>query len=121
MINENVIAEKTRDFALRIIKLNKHIQSRDKEYILTTQILRSGTSIGANVSESKYAQSLRDFVSKMSIALKESAETEYWLTLLYKSEYITEKEYTSLNDDVKEIIKILSSIIITNKKKIKNF
>jgi four helix bundle protein len=119
MNNKNVIWEKTRVFALRTVKIYSYLQSNYKEYVMSKQLLRCGTSIGANVAESKYAQSLPDFVNKMSIALKEASETEYWITLLYQSEYLNKQEFDSLNTDIREIIKILSSIILTNKNKIR--
>ena len=89
---DNVIEEKSFHFAVRIVKLNQYLRTKKKEYILSKQLLRSGTSIGANVAESQQAQSRADFISKLHIALKETAETEYWLRLLVLSDYISEKE-----------------------------
>lgn len=114
---DNFIEEKTFGFALRIVKLYKCLKEERKEYVMSKQVLRSGTSIGANVCEAQEAQSRADFVSKMNIALKESAETEYWLKLLNAAEYITEKEYSSLRNDCKEIIRLLTSIVKTSKNK----
>ena len=116
---DNIIAKKTEDFAVRIVKLWKYL-IKSKEYEMSTQIKRSGTSIGANVVEGLFAQSKKDFISKMSIALKECAETQYWLRLLHRTEYLTDAEFSSLNDDAEEIGKILSSIINSAKKAINN-
>jgi len=112
-MKDSIIQQKTKDFALRIIKLYKYltIAAEQKEYILSKQVLRSGTSIGANVKEALRGQSRPDFRSKMNIALKEASETEYWLDLLYKAEYINESAYRSIIDENVEIIKILTSIV----------
>ena len=112
---EKVVQEKSKKFAVRIIKLYKYLCDEHKEYVLSKQILRSGTSIGANVREAIYAQSTADFISKMSIALKEASETDYWIELLMESEYIPEQAGNSLKDDCVEIIKILTSIINSKK------
>lgn len=117
MFNDNnVVFRKATDFAIRIVKLYKFLLSKD-EVVMSKQILRSGTSIGANVSEAVYGQSELDFVSKFSIALKETSETQYWLYLLYKTDYISENQYDSLKIDCDEIIKIITSIVKTTKKK----
>ena len=110
-ISEEVIKPKTDDLALRIIKLYKVLVNERKEFVLSKQLLRSGTSIGANVTEGQYAISRAEFRSKNSIALKEAVESEYWINLLLKSEYINQKEYDSLMADLKPIIKILISIV----------
>lgn len=102
---------KSKKFAVRIIDLYKYLISEKKEYVMSRQILKSGTSIGANVKEGEFAQSTSDFISKMSIALKEAGETEYWLELLYETDYITVAQYDSLKSDCKELIKLLTSII----------
>ena len=114
-MGSNVIAEKSKSFAVRVIKLNKHLLSEKNEYVLSKQVLRSGTSIGANVRESVYAQSRSDFISKLSIALKEAAETEYWLELLCETDYISDEEFTSIYKDCAEIRKILASIVKSSK------
>ena len=88
-MSENIIVDKSFDFAVRIVNLNKYLNNEQKEYVLSKQLLRSGTSIGANVSEAERAQSKADFISKMSIALKEANETNYWLKLLYKTDYLS--------------------------------
>ena len=112
---DSIIRQKSFDFAIRIVKLYKYIVSEKKEYVLSEQLLRSGTSIGANVNEAIYGQSKKDFVSKLHIALKEASETEYWIELLNVSGYLDEKEYQSIINDNTEILKILTSIIKTSK------
>lgn len=114
MKNDNVVLEKSKKFAIRIVKLYQFLSDK-KEFVMSKQILRSGTSIGANITEGNYAQSHADFVSKMSIALKEAAETEYWLELLINTDYITEKQFISLHNDCAEIIKLLTAILRTAK------
>ena len=108
-------------YAIRIVKLYKYLYEIKKETVLSKQLLRSGTSIGANTRESKNAQSRNDFLNKLNIALKEADETEYWLELLYKTEYLDEKEYKSIQKDTSEIIKILTSIIKKLKEKLDDF
>ena len=112
-MKESIIMDKSKNFALRIIKLYKYLTTIaiDKEYVLSKQVLRSGTSIGANVKEALRGQSRADFRSKMNIALKEACETEYWLELHYETEYIDEPSYNSISEDNKEIIKILTKIV----------
>ena len=112
---ESIIDKKSKVFALRIIKLYKQLKEVDKEFVLSKQILRSGTSIGANARERKNSQSKADFINKLSIALKEADETQYWLELLYESEIINENIFCSLNNDLKEIIAIITSSIKTAK------
>ena len=102
-------------FAIRIIKLYKYLSEEKKEFVISKQILRSGTSIGANISESIFAQSRMDFVSKMSIALKEASETKYWLDLLMETEYITKMQYESIADDISKIIGTLVNIVNSTK------
>ena len=116
-MKENIIKEKSFDFAVRIVNLSKFLQEK-KEYILSKQVLRSGTSVGAMIRESEHAESNLDFVHKLAIAQKEANETMYWLELLFKTKYIDEKMFNSLKNDLIEIQKILTSIIITSKKKI---
>ncbi|HIP33628.1 MAG TPA: four helix bundle protein [Bacteroidia bacterium] len=118
-MKENIIKNKTIEFALRIINLSKFLQKK-KEFVISRQVLRSGTSVGALVRESEHAESKLDFVHKIAIAQKEANETVYWLELLYRSDFIDEKMYESLEFDIVEIQKILSSIIITSKKNIKS-
>jgi four helix bundle protein len=113
--NNNIVVDKSFDFAVRIINLYKFLCEKRKEFVISKQILRSGTSIGANVRESKNAQSRPDFIHKLSIAQKECDETCYWIELLYKTEFITETEFNSLHDDCTELLKIIRSIILTTK------
>ena len=114
-MKENLLIDKSISFASRIIKLNQFLVKTKKEAIISKQIVRSGTSIGANINEASYGQSKADFVSKMHIALKETAETEYWLKLLVMSEYITEDMGRSLLSDCLEIKRILVASINTAK------
>ena len=114
---ESIIKEKSEAFSKRIVRLYKYLTQQKGETIISKQIYRSGTSIGANIAESKFAQSPADFISKLSIALKEANETEYWLKNLFYGDYITERQYTSMFNDVEEIIKILVKSIKTLKLK----
>lgn len=114
-MKDNLLINKSIAFASRIIKLRQHLIKTKKELIISKQIVRSGTSIGANINEANYGQSKADFVSKMHIALKETAETEYWLRLLVTSEYITADEGKSLLEDCLQIKRILISSINTAK------
>ena len=113
--NENIIHDKSKAFAIRIIRFVRYLQTEKKDYVISNQILRSGTSIGANVRESRNAQSSADFVSKLSIALKEADETAYWLELLHESDTIDQTIFNSLYNDNKELIALLTSIIKTTK------
>ena len=115
MKQENVLLDKSLKFAARIVKLNKYLVKDKKETIISKQIIRSATSIGANANEAIYGVSKADFISKLQISLKETAETEYWLRLLILSEYITEKEGESLLNDCLEIKRILVSSLNTAK------
>ena len=112
---ESVIDLKTKAFAVRIVRFYKYLTEEKKETVLAKQILRSGTSIGANTRERKNAQSKADFVNKLAIALKEADETQYWLELLVESELIDKTVFTSLNEDLKEIIALITSSIKTAK------
>ena len=114
-MKENLLIDKSIAFASRIIKLHQYLIRTKKETIISKQIVRSGTSIGANINEANYGQSKADFISKMHIALKETAETEYWLRLLVLSDYITEAEGKSLIDDCLEIKRVLIASINTAK------
>lgn len=116
-MKENVLIEKSIAFAARIIKLHQYLMETKKERIISRQIVRSGTSIGANINEAAYGQSKADFISKLHIALKETAETEYWLKLLMLSEYITKEMGASLLTDCTEIKRILIASINTAKEK----
>ena len=110
------LSQQSFSFALRIIKLCKYLQSEHKEYILSKQILRSGTAIGALIAEAKYAQSKADFLNKLMIALKETNETKYWIDLLYHSEYLTSSMYQSLLPEVESLLKLLIASTKTTKK-----
>ena len=112
-MKESIIKDKSKEFALRIIKLYKYltINTVNREFVLSKQVLRSGTSIGANVKEALRGQSRPDFRAKMSIALKEASETEYWLELLHESEYIGDDAFGSIISDIIEIIKVLTKIV----------
>ena len=114
---DNIIESKSFEFAVRIVRLYQYLTAEKKEYVLSKQVLRSGTSIGANIAEAQKAQSKADFYSKMSIALKEANETHYWLRLLHRTEYLTEKEFQSMEPEIKEIISILVSICKSTNKK----
>ncbi len=109
-MNENIIESKSFDFAVRIVNLYRVLTKEKTEYILSKQLLKSGTSIGANVAEAEKGQSRADFNAKMNVALKEANETDYWLRLLYATEYLNEKEFSSIKNDIDEIIAILTSI-----------
>ena len=115
MKENNPIVDKSKAFAIRIIRMYQHITAEKKELVLSKQVLRSGTSIGANVREATRAHSKADFIAKMQIALKEAGETEYWIELLQDTEYITEKAGESLLADCRELLKMISSIIRTAK------
>ena len=115
MKEDNKIRDLSKDFALRIVKMYQHLLEYKDISPISKQVLRSGTSIGANISESIYAQSRPDFINKLSIALKEASETEYWLELLHDSGYLTDKEYQSIIADDKYIIGTLVNIIKSSK------
>lgn len=108
---ESIIQQKSRDFAIRIINCYKYLTEQKHEQVMSKQLLRCGTSIGANTRESKNAQSRMDFLNKLNIALKEADETDYWLDLLHETKYIDDKMYNSLLNDCKELIAILVTII----------
>ena len=112
----SIIFQKSFYFAIRIAKLCKYLQTEHKEYTLSRQLLRCGTSIEANVAESKHAQSRADFISKLNIALKEATETDYWLRLLYETNYLTKTQFKSIFSDCDEIERLLVSIVKTTKK-----
>ena len=114
-MKDNVVLEKSYAFASRIVKLYKYLSTERKEYILSKQILRSGTSIGANVEEAVAAASRADFVNKLTVAAKEARQTDYWLRLLHDNDYLPTPLFTSLQTDAIEIKKIIGSIVITTK------
>ena len=116
MRTDNIIREKTYSFALRVIKMYRYIVKEKKEYVISKQLLRSGTSIGANIEEGCSAQSRKDFINKLSIAQKEAYETRYWFKLLRDSGIIEIVYVESMLKDYEEIIKVISKILITTKK-----
>lgn len=112
-MKDNLILDKSFNFAVRVVKLYKYLCDEKKEYVLSKQLLRCGTSIGANINEAQAGQSKADFIAKMSIASKEARETKYWIDLLIKTDYldINENHVESLLKDIEEIIKLLTSIV----------
>ncbi|MEA1983136.1 MAG: four helix bundle protein [Campylobacterota bacterium] len=112
-MKDNIILDKSFTFAIRVVKLYKHLCDDKKEYVLSKQLLRCGTSIGANINEAQAGQSKKDFIAKMSIASKEARESRYWIDLLIKTDYldISENHVQSLQQDIEEIIKLLTSIV----------
>ena len=117
---KNILLEKVGAYSNRIIRLYKYLKDQKKEFIMSKQLLRSGTSIGANIVESQSAQSSSDFIYKLEIALKEAKETHYWLEKLFAGEYINDVGYQSMSNDNIEKIKLLTSIIVTKKKNMSN-
>ena len=115
MKNDSVVMNKSYTFALRVIKLYKYLVLEKKEYVLSKQLLRSGTAIGALIKEGEHAQSKADFLNKMNVALKEANETEYWIELLRDSEYLSPTESKSLLEDIAELIRLLISIVKSTK------
>ena len=111
----NIIANKSKAFAIRIIHFSKYLTTQKNEYIISKQIFRSGTSIGANVCEATRAQSRNDFIAKMNIALKESYETEYWLRLLNRTNYISDTEFKSIYTENQDITNVIAKILVTSK------
>ena len=114
---DNTVVEKSFRFAVRTVKLCQYLREERQEYILSKQLMRAGTSIGANIAESQQAQSRADFLAKLGIALKEAVETDYWLRLLKATEYLTEAECGSMLSDCRELQRILTSIVKTSKTK----
>jgi len=112
----SVLEDKSYKFAIRIVKLNQYLANEKKEYVLSKQVLRSGTSVGALIAEAKYGQSKADFVNKLQISLKEANETQYWIRLLKDCDYLSDKMFQNIIEDIEELIKILISSINTTKK-----
>ncbi|MDA3883099.1 MAG: four helix bundle protein [Bacteroidales bacterium] len=119
-MKENILKDKSLIFAIRIVKLYKYLNTEKKEYILSKQLARSGTSVGAMVREAEHSESKEDFKHKLAIAQKEINESIYWLELLQKTDYITQSQFESIHFDAVEIIKLLTSIIKSVKKSIIN-
>ncbi|WP_217359970.1 four helix bundle protein, partial [Anabaena sp. UHCC 0253] len=115
IMKENIIKDKSFYFAVRIVNLYKYLSDQKREFVLSKQLLRSGTAIGALVREAEQAESKADFIHKLAISLKEANESDYWIELLYKTDYLTEKEYKSINNDNRELIRLLTSIIKTSR------
>lgn len=114
-MRDNVVKRKSFDFALEIVRICRVLVEEKREYVLSKQVLRSGTAVGALVRESERAESKKDFIHKLAIALKEANETEYWLELLYQSNYLLEEDYLKLSKEIKELLRLLISIIKTSK------
>lgn len=117
-MKESILLVKSKDFAIRIIYVYKYLTDEKKEFIMSRQLLRSGTSVGANIREAKFAQSMPDFISKMSIALKEMSETQYWLELLIETGYLNQKQSEKLIEHSIELIKMLQATVKTSKQSI---
>jgi len=117
-MSKSIVREKSRSFAIRVIRLYKYLIDEKKEYVMSKQLLRSGTSIGANLAEQEFAISEADYLSKTSIALKEAAESAYWLDLLHETEYLTDNEYVNINADCNELIKMLVASVKSMKNKL---
>lgn len=120
MMKENIVKSKSFGFAVRIVKVYQYLCEQKKEFVLSKQLLRSGTSVGAMVREAEHAESKTDFKHKMAIAQKEINETIYWLELLKETEYLTSEQFESINSDAIEIIKLITSILKTTKSNITN-
>lgn len=118
-MKENILKTKSFLFAIRIVNLYKFLKKQHGEYILSQQLIRSGTSIGAIVREAEHAESLKDFIHKLSIGLKEANESKYWLDLLFATEFITKRMYESVNKDCEELLKLLTASVKTSRQKIK--
>ncbi len=114
-MGKNVLKDKSYSFAIRIVQLYKHLSETKREFVLSKQVLRSGTSVGALIREAEFAQSKKDFISKMSISLKEANETSYWIDLFKDTSFLTIDEHSSLSEEIKELIKILVSTVKTAK------
>ncbi len=118
-MKENILKTKSFDFAVRIVKLYKFLKKEHNEFILSQQIVRSGTSVGALIREAEHGESLKDFIHKLTIGLKEANESKYWLDLLYATEFITKRMYDSMNKDCEELLKLLTASVKTSKSRIK--
>lgn len=114
-MKDNVVREKSFAFALRVVKLAKFLQEEKREFVLSKQVLRSGTAVGALVREAEHAESKPDFAHKMNVALKEANETLYWLDLLHQSGYFSDESFESIRNDSEELLKLLASIVKTTK------
>lgn len=115
-LKDSILLEKSKLFSIRVVNLYKHLTGKKKEYVMSKQLLRSGTSIGANLCEGNFAFSHKEFIAKLQISLKEASESHYWLELLYKTDYITEDEFLSIDSECTELIKMLVASLKTAKK-----
>jgi len=115
MKEDNIILDKSFAFAVRIVKMYKYLSEEKKEFVLSKQLLRSGTSVGSNVEEAVGGLSKADFIAKLGISYREARESKYWIKLLYATEYLSEQEYSNIINDAEELLKILGSIIKTSK------
>ena len=120
MARESIVEDKSLAFGKRIAKCYRYLRDKKKETVMSKQLLRSGTSIGANVREGLYAQSRKDFISKLNSALKEAGETDYWLDVIHSADYFNDQEFNSLKTDNEELLKLLTTIIKTTKEKDEN-
>ena len=118
-MSDNILKDKSFKFSIRIVKLAKYLNMEKHEFVLSKQILRSGTAIGALIREGEYAESKADFIHKLNIALKEANETQYWLEILFETSYVNETLFQSLNEDIMELLKLLISIIKSTKANLK--
>src|SRR5687767_3143158 len=118
-MKENILKIKSFNFAIRIVNLYKYLKREHREFILSQQIIRSGTSIGALIREAEHGESLRDFAHKLNIGLKEANEAKYWLDLLFATEFITQKMYQSINKDCEELLKLLIASLKTTKRRLR--
>jgi len=118
-VKDNIILDKSFEFAIRVVKLYKHLCDDKKEYVLSKQLLRSGTSVGANINEAQAGQSKKDFIAKMAIASKEARESKYWINLLIKTDYLNkdDKHVKTLVNDIDEIVRLLTSIVKSSQEK----
>ena len=117
-MSKSIVRDKSRSFAIRVIRLYKYLTDEKKEFVMSKQLLRSGTSVGANLAEQEFAISDADYLSKTSIALKEAAESAYWLDLLHETEYLNDSEYNNINTDCNELIKMLVASVKSMKTKL---
>lgn len=116
---ENPLKDKSFSFAVRVVKVYVYLSQKKKEFVMSKQLLRSGTSIGANIEEAMQAQSKRDFIAKLQISLKESFETKYWIRLLHATSFLTDAQSESLTADIHELMKLLTAILKTSKDSIR--
>ena len=119
MAGNNPVLDKSKHFSVRVVRLYKYLTETKREYVMSRQLLKSGTSVGANIVEGQYASTKKDFLNKLQIALKECNETEYWLELLHETKYMTDKEFRSIYNDCREVKYLLIAITDSTKRKLK--